>query len=808
MRKLFGYFLFLITLTLYIATSCPTVYVGDGGELISAAYLMGIPHAPGYPLFCLLGKIFSFIPVGTVAFRVNLTAALFGALTVLLLFYLLRKIISGSGIFAFLFAAIFAFSQSFWSQATTAKGALYMLNIFFLVLIIYQLLLWYYLRRDKYLYLASLFYGLCLANHQTAMGFLPGFLVFILAVDKSKFAKPKLLLTCAGFFFLGLSVYLYLPIRALAYPLMNSNNPADLKGFLDHVLRRQYGSLTQNAFNFSVFFAHLLNIFILLNRQFTIVLMLLAAAGLFYMAKLIKPMFYMTVAIFLAIAGGIVIVLNTELTPAAKEVNNLFYLPLYISVLLWIVFGIFMIKDRFKGKVVSFIVLAAAFAFAFFFFRTNYDANDKSSNYLAYNYGVNTLRSSEQGAVIFGSEDTPLYQLAYLQYAEKARPDVIVCDENGTAFRTLLTKEEKGVIYKNYMTVKTEAYLASALGSGRPVYHTIESGAFANKPFKKVAEGLLYRVSTDKMPLRQKPVILDFKYPAAWEKYDIFNRDMIARYHIFAADYFFEKGEKQHALVLLIKAGEIAYDMDWVQHEIGSVYARFGCKEEYLKQMEKAVALHKSSFERRNNLGNAYLSFNRLEDAVKEFKTAIKDSPDVPAPYHNMGIALAALGKKEEAKASYLEAAKLGQPESVQALISIYTADNDLVKDLLVMEKLIKQNPAYADLFAGVGISYEKKGKTGEAEQIFLSILKIAPGNPYARISLGNIYINKNMVAEAASEYETAIKYNPVLVDGYYNLGVAYLKMNKLAEAKQCWLKTLELKPDHSGAREALKYVK
>ncbi|MFH1073526.1 MAG: DUF2723 domain-containing protein, partial [Candidatus Firestonebacteria bacterium] len=805
---LFGYFIFLITLTVYILTSCPAVYVGDGGELISAAYLLGIPHSPGYPLFCLLGKIFSFLPVGTIAFRVNLTAAFFAALTVLFLYYLLKKIISGSGIFAFLFAAVFAFSQAFWSQASTAKGALYILNVFFLVLISYQLVLWYYARKDKYLYLSSLFYGLCLTNHQTAIGFLPGFLLFIWVADRSTFKKLKLIAGCTALFFLGLSVYLYLPLRAWEYPLINSNNPANLKGMLDHILRRQYGSLTKNAFSFSVFFSQLQNIFILLNKQFTIILMLMAAAGCYYMAKLLKPLFFMTLAVFLAVAGGIVVLLNSELTSAGREVNNLFFIPLYVCAFLWIVFGIFMLKDKYRSKIVSFLALFTVFFFVLFLIKTNYNANDKSNNYLAFTYGVNTLNSCENNAIIFVNEDTPLYQLAYLQFVEKARPDIIVCDENGTAYRTLLTKEDQGVVYKNYMAVKVEACLQAALKSGRPIYHTIESGVFANKALKKNAEGLLYRIRGADSALRQKPLILDFKYPADWQKYDIFNRDMLARYHIFAADYYFSCGEKEQAFNELNLAGKIAFDMDWVQHEIGTVYGRFGCRNEYLKQMEKAAALYKTSFERRNNLGNAYLSFNRLEDAVREFKTAVKNSPGAAAPYHNMGIALCALGKRTEAKESYLTAAKLGQAESLQALVLLYIEDKDFEKALPVLEKLFRQYPGNSDLYVSLGLACEKQGKLKEAEKIYKSVLLSAPGNPYARVNLGNIYINKNMAGAAAREYELALNYNPGLTDACYNLGVAYFRLNKPAEAKNCWLKTLELKPDHAGAREALKYVR
>src|SRR3989339_1781868 len=96
-KSIAGVIVFLVSLTVYLATVCPTVYVGDSGEMITAAFFLGIPHPPGYPLFCLLGKALSFLPLSTIAFRVNLEAVLFGALTVTILFKFLNKLLTDYG---------------------------------------------------------------------------------------------------------------------------------------------------------------------------------------------------------------------------------------------------------------------------------------------------------------------------------------------------------------------------------------------------------------------------------------------------------------------------------------------------------------------------------------------------------------------------------------------------------------------------------------------------------------------------------------------------------------------------------------
>src|SRR5438876_2633264 len=73
----------------YALGACPTIYVGDSGELVTAVHLLGIPHPTGYPLYVLLGKLWTLLlPAGSIAWRMSLfsagcAAAACGALYVL-----------------------------------------------------------------------------------------------------------------------------------------------------------------------------------------------------------------------------------------------------------------------------------------------------------------------------------------------------------------------------------------------------------------------------------------------------------------------------------------------------------------------------------------------------------------------------------------------------------------------------------------------------------------------------------------------------------------------------------------------------
>ena len=91
----------------------PTITGDDSGELVSAAYTLGIAHPPGYPLWCMLGKLFTIIvPYGSIAWRVGFMSAFFGATTAALLCLIVIRL-SKSPIAGAIAGLAFAFSDEF-----------------------------------------------------------------------------------------------------------------------------------------------------------------------------------------------------------------------------------------------------------------------------------------------------------------------------------------------------------------------------------------------------------------------------------------------------------------------------------------------------------------------------------------------------------------------------------------------------------------------------------------------------------------------------------------------------------------------
>jgi hypothetical protein len=207
----------LLAFILYLRTLAPTVLyydlpdLRDSAVLQTRAYVLGIPDYTGYPTYMMVGKLFTFVPVGDFAYRVNLASAVYAALAVVLA-YLVGVLLTGRAVAAAAGAIAFAVSWLFWSQAVVAE--VYTLNALFVALILFVLLLWRGRRRDRYLLLAAFLIGLSLTHHLTSGLLLPAGIVFVSLVERRKLLDLGLVLKGGGLFLLGLLPYAYLPLRA------------------------------------------------------------------------------------------------------------------------------------------------------------------------------------------------------------------------------------------------------------------------------------------------------------------------------------------------------------------------------------------------------------------------------------------------------------------------------------------------------------------------------------------------------------------------------------------------------------------
>ena len=232
-------------------TLAPTVAGGDSGELITVAYTLGVAHPPGYPLYTLLAKLFTLIPIGTIAWRVNLFSAACGAGAATILFLAAARW-SASLWAALAAASLFAFSPRVWPHAVTAE--VFALNNLFIAGLIYLTVRFSETAADSGhshgelqtgLIGCALFFwiGLGLTNHHTLIFYaIPAALLVL--TNRSAMRTPRQLGIFALCGLVGFLPYAYIPIASRRVPLMSWGDQTTVSGFLDHLLRREYGTFS------------------------------------------------------------------------------------------------------------------------------------------------------------------------------------------------------------------------------------------------------------------------------------------------------------------------------------------------------------------------------------------------------------------------------------------------------------------------------------------------------------------------------------------------------------------------------------
>ncbi|HYO49284.1 MAG TPA: DUF2723 domain-containing protein [Chloroflexia bacterium] len=477
-----GALLFLGWLAVYLSTVSPTVNFIDSGELIAAAYEPGIAHAPGYPLYVLLGFVTSHLLWGEIAWRVNVLSAFWGAMAVAAMFSLLiiamnylewlnrpksaptarrrkpakspsprppgKEEVEASDtkpvsrwllyIAAALSAAsLFAASATFWSR--TAQAKMYTLHYFFVLASLTAALQyrWAYERGGeraarRWLLLLSAGLGLSFTNHLMTMLLGPGVLaLLVMGGDWQRRFRVLLrqLPLILPAFLLPLLLYAYLPLRASQGPVMNwGSTNYSFGDFWRHISGWQY-----QAYLFQDVRGTFVRIIEFIFGQWGLLTWLiwpLCIAGGVLLARRSLPL-------FVATAATAAMTFIFALTYGISEIEP-YMVPFYAMLVFWLGAAAITLrlelvqratKDKPEvgntGRIVAgatalLAVLALVSGIA------QYPRQDLSDNRLAEQFVENAFRSLPQNSIVltdYWDFYAPTY---YLQGVMNRRPDLAI----------------------------------------------------------------------------------------------------------------------------------------------------------------------------------------------------------------------------------------------------------------------------------------------------------------------------------------------------------------------------------------------
>jgi len=236
-RILVGLGIGLVALVLYSTTMAPDIGAHDVSEWQAVGITLGIAHGPGSPAYTLISHLFSLVPIGLPAARVTFLSVVMGVVGVLAL-YVFVLLLFNRVLPALVSASALAVSGMWWAHASVATP--YNAMVVFMVFLLILLFLWSKSGNARLLWLAALLAGAGLAYHPLLMFFLPIPIVgmFLLGPWR-KLLKLKTALFLATAFLLGLSIYLYLPIRSASDPSFSYTKIDSVSSFIKHVSASQ-----------------------------------------------------------------------------------------------------------------------------------------------------------------------------------------------------------------------------------------------------------------------------------------------------------------------------------------------------------------------------------------------------------------------------------------------------------------------------------------------------------------------------------------------------------------------------------------
>ncbi|MFQ6003279.1 MAG: DUF2723 domain-containing protein [Candidatus Zixiibacteriota bacterium] len=561
-NTIIGGAIFIVTFAIYIFTMCPTIYWEDSAAFSAVNSILGIPHPPGFPIYVLLGRGFSLLPIENHAFRSNLMSAFWGCVSLMILYLLMlqlfkeikscddafgrglsptrKKWISQMGmVVGVLF---FAFSSAFWLQ--TIRAEVYTLNLFLTLLLIFLLIKWSQ-KKDanfsfKILILFSFVLGLSFTNHPLlVIALLPTFLVFLFihsfrwgrGLTPAPTGELKKIIILLAFFILGISLYLFLPIRSQLSPAINWGRPDSVANLFSYITRSSQSTSVAassvvpylSRFWFTLSFPVI---------QFSLPLFWLGVLGAYSMFKKSRRLFMFTFLLF--IFNLFTATWATDFS--LRNYDLLGYLLPSLSIFaIWFAMGIFFFtesilkvgrvsrrrrdtrqnqcqvalplkRDRKPTYIFKVSFCGLILSLPIFQIARNFDQCNKRSTSWAYQYADRILNSVKKNALILVGDDNTLTTLWYLNYAEKKRPDVKIVSRS--AFTQKSHRDQLQKQYKQVSLPKIEL--------GNPQNITYD----------------FCRLNLDKMPVYCQ----------------YYTNDTIFAHHLSPAGYLFEYHPKRVAL--------------------------------------------------------------------------------------------------------------------------------------------------------------------------------------------------------------------------------------------------------------------
>ncbi|MFH1312554.1 MAG: tetratricopeptide repeat protein [Candidatus Eisenbacteria bacterium] len=789
-RRLLAALISVVSLAFYLATLPRSVLPGDSGELIAASRTLSIAHPPGYPMYVMIGKLFSSLFVwGSVAYRYNLLSAVAVSATLAIVYLILTELRVGK-LIALAVTLGLATLQSFWLQATTAE--VYAFNALFTAILLHSALLGRRYGERSFLLIAFVA-GLSLSHH-LSLAYPVIAAVVILTAGVKVIPRVKTLVLSALLLIIGLTAWLYIPVRASLGPPLTWGSTDTLSGFLSHITAQSYRWRLRELAG-AARITDFLGFFRVETNESGLILMLAALAGV---AANVKR---------LTLVGGFVILVllfagHFAMYSIPDIESHVFPALIGIGVLAGL--GLQALADlaaRYRRSAGS-IVAVCTFLVLIPNLRAVHPRRDE---WFAIDYAEAIKESARaacgENCVVVTSGALSTFPLLYTSLTESG--GVPVYD---------LAASNPSIIGENDRPANLEECVARAaeiFGRAKiALLGPVPGNLLGSEP--RIC-GMVYVLDR---PLTDRCSPLDYEIRGIGEDLrEYSSRLLSATYYLHVARWHAQQGDTAAVRDKVERALAAAGDDVGTYVNSATLYLEAGMVRQAFGVAGDAVKVDPDFFEAHDLLANMLTSAGRAEEAVVEYRRALKGSPRPAVVYSNLANAYATMGDHANALDNFYRAIEIdstltntyvGLGRTLEALGRTGEALKYLRHARSIDPNSTLATRAEATLLL-------KTGRPEEAIEVLKKGLAVEPNNAVLHSDMGLCHLRLDDLDRAIATLERALVLDPALIPARGNLAVAYERSGQPLKAIEAYRKYIELAPPGAlkeKAREAIEHLR
>ena len=745
-RYLPAILVFALSLILYSATLPRGVLPGDSGELIAASRTLSIAHPPGYPLYTMVGRVLStLLGFGSMAYRYNLISALAAAVTLVLIYSILVE----NGVRRLLAVAVslaLGTLGSFWLQATTAE--VYAFNALFTALLLYIAFKSRKYGQPAFLLLAFVG-GLSLSHHLTLI------YPLLCAVGVMLFGfglrpKAKTLLASVLLLGLGLSIWLYIPVRAGLHPPLVWGRTDTFSGFISHITAQGY-RWRLREFDILRRAADFLEFLRLAAGQAGPVLVIAAVVGLGAWRR--------RFVIRLGFAA-LVVLFGFHFTMYNIPDIESHIFPVLIAMGLLAGMGLEMVVGLAaqRSRRLGYFATAAVFLILI---HNLLAIEPRADEWFAEDY-ADAIQQSARAAcgddcIVITTGHLSTFPLLYASLVEPNGVrvfDIVASDPSviGTESRTPNIEET--------VEKASEIYGLSNVAMLGPVPRYI----LGREP--RIC-GLVYVVTEPEGACRPPG---DYTIRGVGQDLREYSSRLLSgSYYLHLAEWQGQQGNVERVKDNIEKALAAAADDEATHINGAQLYLRYGMVEQAFAAAEAAVEINPDFFGGHDLLGGMLSQAGRTGEAIEEYKLALRGNPSPAGVYSN--------------------------------LANSYLSGGDYTKALENFRRAIELDSTLVNAYVGMGLAHEAAGEPERALPLFRRARSIDPFAEPAYHAEASLLLRMDDPAGAAGVARQGLANlprSPLLLS---DLGLSYLRSGDLDSAIVYLEAAVERDPSRLNAR-------